>query len=156
MKIPKGIKIGITAGACAAVCVAMPVVANPGSESDPLISQSYITSTLMPKIEEMIAEKVGSGGGGGVNATERFEVISMSAGQQMICEKGTELILRMGSCNIIATAKGGIADTTGGYDLPNGAVMPSNHLLIVPLDDGRGITANNNVLVMVKGGYEIK
>lgn len=152
MKIPKGIKIGVVAGVCAAVCVAVPVVANPGTEGDPLISQSYITSTLMPKIEEMIDEKVKDGGG----EAERFEVISMSAGQTMLCENGTELILRMGSATIIATQKGGIADTTAGYDLPNGSAMPSNHLLIVPLDDGRGIIANNDVLVMVKGGYEIK
>ena len=155
MKIPKGIKIGIAAGLCAVFSVALPVVANPGSESDPLISKSYITSTLMPQIEEMIEEEV-SKVGGGSGVSESFKVISMSAGQKMICESGTELILRMGSATIIATQKGGLADTTGGYDLPNGAVMPSNHLLIVPLDDGRGIAANNDVLVMVKGGYEIQ
>ncbi len=155
MKIPKGIKIGIAAGLCAVFSVALPVVANPGSESDPLISQSYITSTLMPQIEEMIKKEVSENGGGG-GAVESFKVISMSAGQKMICESGTELILRMGSATIIATQKGGLADTTGGYDLPNGAAMPSNHLLIVPLDDGRGIEAHNDVLVMVKGGYEIQ
>lgn len=155
MKIPKGIKIGIAAGLCAVFSVALPVVANPGSESDPLISKSYITSTLMPQIEEMIEKAVSENGGGGT-ASESFKVISLSAGQKMICESGTELILRMGSATIIATQKGGLADTTGGYDLPNGAAMPSNHLLIVPLDDGRGIAANNDVLVMVKGGYEIQ
>ena len=155
MKIPKGIKIGIAAGLCAVFSVALPVVANPGSESDPLISKSYITSTLMPQIEKLIEEKVSENGGGG-GAAESFKVISMSAGQKMICESGTELILRMGSATIIATQKGGLADTTEGYDLPNGAVMPPNHLLIVPLDDGRGITANNDVLVMVKGGYKIQ
>lgn len=155
MKIPKVLKIGTAAGLCAVFSVALPVVANPGSESDPLISQSYITSTLMPQIEEMIEKEVSENGGGG-KAAESFKVISMSAGQKMICESGTELILRMGSATIIATQKGGLADTTGGYDLPNGAAMPSNHLLIVPLDDGRGIAANNDVLVMVKGGYEIQ
>ncbi len=155
MKMPKGLKIGIVSGVCAAVCVAATVVANPGSESDPLISQSYITQTLIPQIEKMISEAT-SGATENGGDTQRFEVISMTAGQTMICQNGTELILRMGSANIIATEKGGLADTTGGYDLPNGAVMPSNHLLIVPVNDGRGISANNDVLVMVKGAYEIK
>ncbi len=155
MKTPKGLKIGLVSGLCAALCLAVPVVANPGSESDPLISQSYIEKTLIPRIEEMI-KKSASGVGEASGDTERFEVISMTAGQKMLCKDGTELILRMGSANIIATEKGGLADTTGGYDLPNGAVMPSNHLLIVPLGDGRGISANNDVLVMVKGAYEIK
>ena len=154
MKMHKGIKIGIVSGVCAAISIAVPVVANPGSESDPLISQSYITSTLMPQIEEYIKKEVKNQTGGG--AAERFEVISLSAGQKLICDSGTELILRMGSAAIIATEKGGLADTTGGYDLANGVAMPSNHLLVVPLPDGRGIIANDDVLVMVKGGYEIK
>lgn len=155
MKIPRNLKIGAVAGLCAALTVAVPVVANPGSESDPLISQSYVTTTLMPEIEKMIKEEIAASGGN-VSSSESFRVISLSAGQKMICESGTELILRMGSATIIATQKGGIADTTSGFDLANGAAMPSNHLLIVPLDDGRGISANNDVLVMVKGGYEIK
>ena len=62
----------------------------------------------------------------------------------------------MGSATVIATQKGGLADTTGGYDLANGTAMPSNHLLIVPVNDGRGISANNDVLVMVKGAYNIQ
>ena len=69
---------------------------------------------------------------------------------------GCELILRQGSANIIATTKGGLADTTVGGDLADGTAMPSNHLLIVPLDDGRGIQATSTVLVMVKGEYTIQ
>jgi hypothetical protein len=157
MKMPKGIKIGITAGLCAVFVMALPVVANPGSESDPLVSQSYITDTVMPQLQEYIKDEVKKQmSGAGKHTAERFEVVSLKSGQKLMCENGTELILRMGSATVIATEKGGLADTTSGCDLANGTAMPSNHLLIVPVNDGRGITANNEVLVMVKGAYEIK
>ncbi|MBR2916145.1 MAG: hypothetical protein IKC07_00905 [Clostridia bacterium] len=155
MKLRREIKIGIVAGLCAVFTLAVPVVANPGSADDPLITKSYITSTVMPELEEYIEDEVKKQVSGGVSVTaERFEVISLSAGEKIICENGTELILRMGSATIIATEKGGLADTTAGCDLANGTPMPSNHLLIVPVADGRGIVAQNDVLVMVKGDYE--
>ncbi len=155
MKLPKEIKIGIVAGLCAVLTLAVPVVANPGSADDPLITKSYITSVVMPELEDYVKAEVKKQVSGGVSVTaERFEVISLSAGEKIICENGTELILRMGSATIIATQKGGLADTTAGVDLANGTQMPSNHLLIVPVADGRGIMAQNDVLVMVKGGYE--
>ena len=155
MKLPRGIKIGIVAGICAVLTLAVPVIANPGSADDPLITQSYITSVVMPELEDYVKTEVKKQVSGGVSITaERFEVISLSAGEKIICENGTELILRMGSATIIATQKGGLADTTVGVDLANGTQMPSNHLLIVPVADGRGIMAQNDVLVMVKGGFD--
>ncbi len=135
------------------------VLAEPGTSDDPLISKSYIDTVLMPQIKEYVQNqisKVNSGGSSNPQgASDSFKVVSMEKGQKMICDAGTELILRMGSADIIATTKGGLADTTAGFDLSNGTPMPSNHLLIVPVDDGRGITAKNDVLVMVKGGYTI-
>ncbi len=155
MKIRREIKIGIVAGLCAVLTLAVPVVANPGSADDPLISQSYITSTVMPELKEYVKDEIKKQVSSGVSVSaEHFEVISLSAGEKIICENGTELILRMGNATIIATDKGGLADTTSGVDLPNGVSMPSNHLLIVPVNDGRGIVALNDVLVMVKGDYE--
>ncbi len=151
MKLPKGLKIGIVAGACAAICAAVPVVANPGSADDPLISQSYIDTVLMPQIRQMINNN--SGGG---TVAQNFEIINMKAGQKMICDGSTELILRGGDATIIASEKGGIANTTKGWDLANGEIMPANNLLIVPVGDGRGIWAKTDAIVMVKGGYKIQ
>lgn len=132
------------------------VLAEPGGTDDPLISKSYIETVLMPQIKEYVETKISQiGSGGGTHTAETFKVVNMSAGQKMICDAGAELILRMGKADIIATEKGGLADTTAGFDLANGSDMPSNHLLIVPLGDGRGIEAKNDVIVMVKGGYTI-
>ena len=150
----KMIKVLIIAVVAALALLAVTVIADPGSNDDPLISKSYIDNVLIPKLEKLIDSKVAGGGSGGPAAS--FEVVEAKAGQEIICSAGSELILRMGSATVIATEKGGLADTTAGYDLGNGAAMPANHLLVVPVADGRGIRANANVIVLIKGGYRIK
>ena len=126
----------ITAGLFSAVFIA----ANPGSADDPLISKSYIESVLMPQIKSVSS----------------FQVVSLSEGKTLIGGEGCEMIVRTGSGIIIASQRGGISDTTEGADLANGTAAPLNHLLIVPLPDGRGIEAKSDMLIMVKGEYSIK
>ena len=135
------------------------VLAEPGSTDDPLISKAYIDTVLMPQIKQYVEEKISglsSNGNSNTQTAAEFKVVELAAGQKLMCEAGAELILRMGKAEIIATEKGGLADTTAGFDLSNGTDMPANHLLIVPVSDGRGIAAKNNVIVMVKGRFEIK
>ncbi len=135
------------------------VLAEPGGSDDPLISKSYIDTVLMPQIKQYVEEKISGLNNSGNQNTQtavEFKVVELAAGQKLMCEAGAELILRMGKAQIIATEKGGLADTTAGFDLSNGTDMPANHLLIVPVSDGRGISAHNNVIVMIKGSYEIK
>ncbi len=150
-------KFKVTAAVMCFLSAFTVVLAEPGTTDDPLISKSYIDTVLMPQIKAYIEEKVGGTGSTGTpQVAESFKVVEMKMGQTLMCSAGTELILRMGSAEIIATEKGGLADTTAGYDLGDKTAMPANHLLIVPVADGRGIVAINDVLVMVKGGYELK
>ena len=116
--------------------VAGAFAAEPGSEADPLITRSYVESVIYP--------------------TTRFKVVEVPAGKSVIFSAGTEAILRMGNCTVIATQKGGLSDVTMGYDLPQGTVVQGNHHLICPLDDGRGLKASNTCLIMIKGDYKIK
>ncbi len=128
------------------------VLAEPGSYNDPVITLSYLQEVFMPLIRQEIdnkTKKTDTGGG------ENFDVITLQQGQKLIGEAGTELILRMGQAIILSTEKGGLADTTWGEDLHDGENMPPNHLLIVPVSDGRGLVANTEVLVMVKGLFTI-
>ena len=126
------------------------VLANtPGSEGDPIVSLSYIEDTLIPKVQEMIDKSSGA-------EALSYEIVNVEAGKSVIGGASCEMILRMGKAEVIATEKGGLADVTLGGDLQNGTSCPSNHLLIVPVSDGRGIEAGSKVLVMVKGEYEIK
>ncbi len=123
----------------AAVCVLFTAVvyaAQPGSEDDPLVTKSYLESIMSQET--------------------KFKVVEVPAGKSVICSAGTEMILRMGTCNIIGTQKGGVSDVTMGYDLADGSAVQGNHLLIVPLDDGRGVRTSTDCLIMIKGGYTIK
>lgn len=135
---------GLTAGFAIIVVCAVVVLATPGDEDNPLISKAYLENNFYTTVKEYVASKT------------EFKVVSVAKGKSLIGNAGCELILRQGGGKIIATEKGGLADTTSGTDLSNGVKMPSNHLLIVPVGDGRGFTASSDVLVLVKGTYEIK
>lgn len=113
--------------------------AEPGSAEDPLISKSYIDTSLIPY----------------VNQVSSFSVVNLKAGQLLIGNAGCEIILRMGTATIIATEKGGICDVTIGGDWPNGSPVPANHNLIVPVSDGRGVKAETDIILMVKGTYTL-
>ena len=115
---------------------AVTLFADPGDSSDPIITLSYVEDVVKKELS--------------------FRVVNMSKGDVLIGEAGTEIILRMGTAEIIATQKGGIADLTSGTDLADGTNMPANHHLVIPVDDGRGIKAKDKVIVMVKGDFELK
>ena len=143
-------KIMLTAFALLFLSVCLPgLAADPGSSDDPLVTLSYINDVLMPQVKSYVDSKATSSGGG-------FEIVNLKGGQTVIASASTEMILRMGSAQIVATQKGGVADVTQGFDLQNGAVMPANHLLIVPLDDGRGAQMLSDGIIMIKGTYAIK
>lgn len=124
------------------VCVAFTYIAyaQVGGENDPVISLSYLQQIFKPELKKELT----------------FDVVSVKEGESVICDAGSELILRMGTAEIIATEKGGIADVTEGYDLTDKSKMPSNHHLIVPVGDGRGAKALTDCLIMIKGGYYLK
>ena len=142
-------KISLTACALMFLSLCLPgLAADPGSNDDPLVTLSYINDVLMPQVKSYVDSKSQASGG--------FEIVNVKAGQTVIASASTEMILRMGNAQIVATQKGGVADVTQGIDLQNGAVMPSNHLLIVPLDDGRGAQMLSDGIIMIKGNYTVK
>lgn len=134
----------------------------PGSEGDPLVSKSYIDSAI-ESIKSYVDEKVSalsyenSDDDSQVSETQGagFEIVRLASGQRITFSESTEFIIRMGKGCIIASEKGGIADVTAGYDLSGGETTSANHLLIVPVSDGRGFEALEDVIVMVKGSYKI-
>ena len=122
-----------------ALCVLLEAgtyAAEPGTQADPLITKSYVESVLYPQM--------------------KFNVVDVPARKTVICGAGTELILRMGTCSVVGTQKGGVSDVTMGFDLADGIAVQGNHLLIVPLDDGRGVRTSSDCIFMIKGTYSIK
>ncbi len=131
-----------------ALMTAIAFAANPGTEADPLISKSYIESILKPELYAYIDAQ----------AQQGFTVVNVDAGKTVIGAAGTEMILRMGQGTVIGSDRGGLADVTQGIDLANGTQVPANHMLIVPLDDGRGVKIDKatDAILMIKGGYTVK
>lgn len=141
--------------------------ANYGTSEDPLVTLSYITSIFKPSILNEIDDKIAAaktdltnqlksdaaslGISGGSN---EFEVISLSSGQKLIGDIGTELMLRVGSASCVASSTPGLIDTTGGTTLSAGGAVQQNHLYMVTVE-GRGIKATADVKVIVRGGYTI-
>lgn len=122
-------------------------VAEPGSESDPLVTKSYVDKVLS-NLKQYVDSKPSSSSG--------WEIVYMEQGQQLIGDKGTEMILRSGIAAVVDEGNGGLADITEGKDIVNGENVMQNHLLIVPRDDGRGVKAeNNNVILLIKGSYTV-
>ena len=150
----KWLKMIIAVAAILSVLGATLVLAEPGDTDDPVVTKSYIVDVVVPQLKAYVEQKMS--GGTSDSYSEKFSVVNVDAGQTVIFDAGAEFILRKGSGVVIGTEKGGIADTTYGYDLPDGTELPSNHMLIVPVNDGRGFTASNDVIVMLKGGYSYR
>ena len=149
----------------------------PGTAADPVVSKSYmdaqieILNTQIKALQEQIealqknassdtpsepAQPSTPGTPTQPVEVPKFEVIKVEAGQQLIGEASTEIILRSGTATAIAGASGGVADITGGTDLSTGTSVSKNHLLLIPVGDGRGMSCTSLCYVMVKGGYTLK
>lgn len=103
----------------------------PGTAEDPIVTRSYVDQFVT------------------------LQVVSVSAGQQLIADAGTEIILRAGKATAIATA-GGVADLTAGKDLKLGEAIVTNHLLLIPRTDGRGLKAATDLVLVVRGTFVVK
>lgn len=151
----------------------------PGSANDPLASKSYVdqvaatlrlyldgsflkrdqfdtaTAGLATKaqVQEVTARLATKAQ---LQESLQFRVIEVKAGQQVLGEAGSEIVLRGGHAVAITSVMGGLLNVTAGRDIANGEVILANHLLIVPRSDGRGLLAKSHLFLMVKGPVTIK
>lgn len=105
---------------------------NPGTSEDPIVAKSY------------------------VDARVSYAPVQLTMGQSLIGGEGTEIILRSGIATAIDNGANGVSDITAGKDLMTGNDVGLNHLILIPRDDGRGITAVTDIWVMVRGDYTIR
>lgn len=155
----------------------------PGSQEDPLVTLSYVQKRIDQlkfyvdqKVQEIsdtingnkdeiqnltvkstqLEEKVESISVSNGSTAASLEVVELRNGQKLICKAGAEIILRGGKAKAIASELGGLSDVTGAVDIKMNQDIPSNHLLIVPRDDGRGVYVEEYAIFMIRGEYEIK
>lgn len=140
-----------------------------GTESDPLVTKSYVDSKIaqisgggnISDIESTLVaqEKLISELSQQITVLQEaqggYQIATVAAGQTIYGKQGSEIIIRSGEGTIVASAAGGVQDVTDGVDLAGGVKAPNNNLLIIPREDGRGISASRTMVVMVRGGYTI-
>lgn len=117
---------------------------SPGSANDPIVTKSYVDEAI---------RKLAAGGVGGGGQAE-LSVVSLREGDRLVANGGTEVILRSGKAVVISDIDEGASDLTDGADLRPGREVPRNHLLLFPRDN-RGIQAQGNVIVLVRGAHSI-
>lgn len=154
------------------------------SADDPLISLSYINDVLLPQIVELIQKNNRGEDIGGAVATTPAEttvteppveypdgtkhtdgyyaVVQVGAGETLYASvHACEVIVRAGDTAVVSpfTVKyeeQGLSDTTEGKELYNGESVPKNHTILIPRDDGRGISVGEGgAWLMVRGDYRI-
>ena len=126
-------------------------VTNYGSQSDPLITKSYLDKVLQPKLEAELNTQLAAAEDQLRSSTPgEFTELSLSNGQTLRCNAGGEFLLRSGS----AKALGSLADTTAGSSVSDGGNLSTNHLYMCAEDSG-GLSASGSVTVLVSGSYSI-
>ncbi len=148
-----------------------------GSQTDPLVTLSYLTERATPDIlaqtDAKAAERVKtltdqlnasvsaytksmedklSSVGGSVPAA--FSVVDLAAGQRLTAGVGCELMLRVGSATCVASTSPALIDMTDGVTTWDGSALLPNHLYMATIE-GRGVVAKVAVKLLVRGSYTV-
>ena len=92
-----------------------------------------------------------------------YAVVQVGAGETLYASvHACEVIVRAGDAAVLSpfTVKyeeQGLSDTTEGKELYNGESIPKNHTILIPRDDGRGVSVGEGgAWLMVRGDYRIE
>ena len=126
---------------CALTVTGVAAASSAGSSEDPLITYSYLNDTFK---KEVLSEANGG-----------FVLVTLSSGQTLKGEVGTEVMLRVGTASCTGSSTPGLIDTTTAGTIDNGAALTKNHLYMMTIED-RGVKAiAATVKMLVRGSYTI-
>lgn len=125
-----------------------------GSQSDPLVTLSYINDVLVPELMARADEKIEAKTEALMKEVQTgsravFATVEIPTGKKLNLTAGTQLILRQGA----ALNTDGIIDLTEGVSMWN--KLQPNHLYIAT-KDGQQVTVTENTLFLVQGRYTIE
>lgn len=121
-----------------------------GTESDPLITKSYLDEVLRPQLEQEVSDALEESGAMQQSIPGEFTEVKLSGGQRVLCGLGGELVLTSGS----AKAVGSLTDTTAGTAVSDGGSISANHLYLTTADSS-GLIASGSAAVLVSGTYAL-
>ncbi|MEQ2455730.1 hypothetical protein [Flavonifractor hominis] len=152
-----------------------------GSQSDPLVTLSYLNQKVTPAILEQVDAKVAAREtelkqqlndvvteyekevqaslAGETGDTPEggaiYEVVELTAGQTLTGGASCEFLLRSGTAVCVSDSAPGLVDMTAGTTLANGGTLVANHLYLGTIE-GRGVKATTAATLMVRGSYQIQ
>ena len=181
MKEKKRVVFRLFVAALAALCLMSGIVsaAGEGTQSDPLITLSYVTQTVIPavleqvngktvayqqelvdkldqsiqgysaKMEELVGQEEAQ-----QNAAT-YTVVTLKKDQQLKMDIGCEVMLRIGTARCVSPSNPGLINITNGATINNDGELVVNNLYMATIT-GRAVKATaNTVKVLVRGGYTI-
>lgn len=152
------------------LCAGAALAAGGGSQSDPLVTLSYLTQTVQPDILRQVEERANTRQAdlmtqfehrldqlqGGTGGSAAYTLVTLSSGDRLELEVGCELMLRVGSAAVNSATEPALIDMTTGGTLANAGSLVQNHLYMATIPD-RTLTASaGTVKLLVRGGYSIR
>lgn len=158
--------------ALGAAALAADVSSAAGTEEDPLVTLSYLNEVFTARVTELFhqeleekeqalqdalesrvsaLEALSPGEGSG---SAEYVVETLYDGQTLTCQRGAELLLRVGEASVRASDTPGLVDTSTTENLNDGEALVKNHLYMVTIS-GHGIRAVGTVKIVVRGSYTI-
>lgn len=128
-------------------------VTNYGTQSDPLVTLSYLTDTVKPSILAEFDKKLANATPGGAS---NFTVVTLSKGQTVTCEVGTEIMLRVGSAASAGSDSPRLVDSTTGESVTNaGTALVKNHMYLVTIANNGVKATAASTKILIRGSYTV-
>lgn len=174
----------VTLGLLLAGGLILTAAATQGSEANPLVTLGYLTEKFLPQVTAQVEAKaperdkalesklqaqldgyaaemekafnkaLSGGSGAGAAPASGFVEVALTPGQKLTLSAGGELLFRSGAAVCLAPSSPGLVDTTAGTVLEGGGALIPNHLYLSTAD-GRGLTASEAVILLVRGAYQV-
>ena len=170
----------ILTAACVFALLGVLLGATQGTQTDPLVTMSYLSDVAGPAIlkdvdaklaareqsyvdkldalvrqyEQEMDDKLAGATGTGDFSSAAFTVVTVKSGQTLTGSTGCEFLLRSGTATCVAASAPGLIDSTDGSTLASGGAVQPNHLYLSTAD-GRGLKATADATVLVRGTYSI-
>lgn len=142
------------------------------TDSDPLITLSYLQEIFAPSLkQEILAEAVTVPAGSDVTqapssvdeavpqGANSYTLLELSLGQTVMADSICEFIVRPGSRVAVISPfpSQGVADITNGIEVLGGENVSINAYCLIPRGaDGRGLTVlSEKAYIMIRGDYTI-
>lgn len=107
-------------------------------------------------LETKLAEKAASASVTPSSDGQTFRVITLKAGQKVVCEVGCEVMLRIGSAKASGSSSPVMIDLVHNKTVASGDALVKNYLYLVTIKNNGFTAGADNTKVLIRGTYTVK